>query len=122
MIFNVGSFNFIAENMLRCAVVTFKVELLCVGLIMRITGVVIILLTMVAAEESLMNFWLLSLVLFLGILAIRMSFLSDFAFFSVGLMEVVLHDLMLFFVVALLVGMFEGRKDEEGIFHLFARY
>ena len=43
-----------------------------------------------------------------------------FSFFSIGFVEAFSHDLMLFFVVELLVDVFEGGKD--GGVHLFARY
>ena len=75
IIFSVGSFSFNAENIFRRTFVIFKMELPRSGRISRMTGVVILLLTITAVGASSMVLRLLSYSSFSGIFAIRLSFL-----------------------------------------------
>ena len=88
IIWSVGSLSFRAENIFRCASVTFTLELHLLGRIWRVTGVVIRLLTMTASVAIWIVLYILvssSIIsLFSGIFAISMSiffwFLAEFTF------------------------------------------
>ena len=90
------------------------------GLISRMTGVVIVLLTITTANVSSMVLQLLLLSSFPGTFAIISLFLSEFAsFFLIGLVETFSHDLMLLFAVACLVELLGNKKNGERIFPSF---
>ena len=67
MILSVGSFNFNAEKMFRCATVTFTFELPLLGRICRVTRVVMRVLTMTVVVAI----WIVLCILFSVVLAFQ---------------------------------------------------